>query len=439
MASVASNRRGFRRILFVARDGSRKTIRLGKMPLRTAEGIKLKVEALAAAAWAGGTADTEVLEWVATRDDILYGKLAAVGLVEPRGSLKLKPFLDGYIEGRCDVKPATATVLGHTRRNLIDHFGAEKPMRDITPGDADAWRLSLVSEKLADNTIRRRCGIAKQFFRAALRRKLIPSNPFSDLAAAVKANTSRMFFVTGDMAAKVLAACPDAQWRAIFALCRYGGLRCPSEVLGLRWGDIDWEHGKMLVHSPKTEHHDGKDTRLVPLFPELRQYLQECFDLAEPGTEYVVTRYRDKNANMRTQLERIIGKAGLKAWPKLFQNMRSTRETELAERWPEHVVCAWIGNSTAVARKHYLQVTEEHFERAAMDGAQAAQKAAQQQHEVTGSDRQAVLASNQESAEILGENGCLPITADNFGEEQKQGHGPYRTRTYNLTLVRRAL
>jgi len=28
------------------------------------------------------------------------------------------------------------------------------------------------------------------------------------------------------------------------------------------------------------------------------------------------------------------------------------------------VVCAWIGNSQAVARKHYLQVTEEHFERA---------------------------------------------------------------------------
>jgi hypothetical protein len=25
-------------------------------------------------------------------------------------------------------------------------------------------------------------------------------------------------------------------------------------------------------------------------------------------------------------------------------NLRSTRETELAEYWPEYVVCAWIGN-----------------------------------------------------------------------------------------------
>ena len=70
-------------------------------------------------------------------------------------------------------------------------------------------------------------------------------------------------------------------------------------------------------------------------------------------------------ATCEPQLDRIITKAGLKRWPKLFQNLRSTRETELTEHWPEHVVCAWIGNSTTVARKHYLQVTEGHFERAA--------------------------------------------------------------------------
>ncbi|MHC4541074.1 MAG: hypothetical protein ACYTEK_18640 [Planctomycetota bacterium] len=42
-----------------------------------------------------------------------------------------------------------------------------------------------------------------------------------------------------------------------------------------------------------------------------------------------------------------------------------TRGTELAEARPEHVVCTGIGNSKAVAKKHYLQVTEEHFEQAA--------------------------------------------------------------------------
>ena len=57
-------------------------------------------------------------------------------------------------------------------------------------------------------------------------------------------------------------------------------------------------------------------------------------------------------------------------WPKLFQNLRSTRETELTERFPVHVVCAWLGNSVPVAAKHYLQVTDDHFEQAIQQAAQ---------------------------------------------------------------------
>ena len=29
-----------------------------------------------------------------------------------------------------------------------------------------------------------------------------------------------------------------------------------------------------------------------------------------------------------------------------------------------HVVCRWIGNSQPIAAKHYLQVTDDHFEKA---------------------------------------------------------------------------
>ena len=133
----------------------------------------------------------------------------------------------------------------------------------------------------------------------------------------------------------------------------------------MRWGDVDWERGRLTVHSPKTEHHDGKAARVIPLFPELRAHLEAAFDAAENGTEFIITRYREKNANLRTQLERIICKAGLTPWPKIWHNLRATRQTELAQSYPIHVVCEWIGNSQAVAAKHYLRVTESDFERAA--------------------------------------------------------------------------
>jgi hypothetical protein len=91
-----------------------------------------------------------------------------------------------------------------------------------------------------------------------------------------------------------------------------------------------------------------------------------------PLSAPIITRYRDRNSNLRTQLERIIRKADLKPWPKLFQNLRATRETELAEEFPIHVVCDWIGNTQAVATKHYLQTTDEHFARATEKAQQSA-------------------------------------------------------------------
>lgn len=61
--------------------------------------------------------------------------------------------------------------------------------------------------------------------------------------------------------------------------------------------------------------------------------------------------------------ERTTCQASLEPWPKLFNALRSTRETELEEEFPSHVVCAWMGHSRQVSQKHYLQVTEEHFAR----------------------------------------------------------------------------
>src|SRR5581483_8650202 len=104
-------------------------------------------------------------------------------------------------------------------------------------------------------------------------------NPFADPDAKVpsQVNPAKQFFVTAEMAQRVLDTCPDAEWRLLFALSRYGGLRCPSEHLALTWQDVDWERGRFLVHSPKTEHHEGKGERWVPIFPELKPYLEAVF------------------------------------------------------------------------------------------------------------------------------------------------------------------
>ena len=143
-------------------------------------------------------------------------------------------------------------------------------------------------------------------------------------------------------------------------------------MVRLRWTDILWDKDKMIIHSPKTEGYDGRDTRVVPLFQELRQYLNQAWETEADQAEFVITRYRDDSQNLRTTFLKIIQRAGLQPWPKLFQNMRASRQTELEETFPTHVVCQWMGNSPKVAQKHYLQVTDAHFEKAVQNPVQQA-------------------------------------------------------------------
>ncbi len=112
------------------------------------------------------------------------------------------------------------------------------------------------------------------------------------------------------------------------------------------------------------------------MFPELRPYLEAVFDQAEPGTVFVISKHRLGSMNLRTQLERIMARAGVAGWPRLFQNMRASRETELAQEYPLHVVTAWIGNSARIAARHYLQVTDSDFDRANQPSQGAAKSAA---------------------------------------------------------------
>lgn len=244
--------------------------------------------------------------------------------------ITLAAFIDQYITARMITKPNTLRNYHGTRRLLLEFFGAGRLLTDITPGDCDDWRAHQVGQGRAAATIGREVKRAKQFFRAAVRKKLIAENPMQDVKAGPQDNKSREYFVTIEETEKIIAACPDAEWRLIVALARYGRLRTPSETFALTWHCVDWDRGKIRVLSPKTECHPGRESRMVPLFLELRPYLEAVFDQAEPGATHVISRHRLGSANLRIQLQRIMDRAGVKPWPRLFQNMRASRETELS-------------------------------------------------------------------------------------------------------------
>jgi hypothetical protein len=155
--------------------------------------------------------------------------------------------------------------------------------------------------------------------------------------------------------------CPCGDWETILALARYGGLRVPSELVALRWTDVDLPGRKMVINASKTEHHSTGGMRVCPIFPELRPYLEAAWDAAPDGAEFVITRYRRPDQNLRETFLKILKRAAVTPWPRLFQNLRASRETELMARFPAKDVAAWLGNSVPVAMRHYAMATDESF------------------------------------------------------------------------------
>lgn len=431
MASIVNDPNGRKRILFLSGD-SRKAIRLGKVTTKQAEAFKVRVEQLASARL-GHPPDDDTLRWLSGLDDQIHTRLVNAGLARPRKTsvAALGAFLTELFT-TLNVKPNTLRNYAQARKCLEEHFGLNRSLREIEPLDADQYKTWLRDvKKLSEATVSKWIIIARQMFKRAVKWRIIHDNPFTDVKSGSQTNKSRMFFVEPDAAQAVLNACPDAEWKLMFALSRYGGLRCPSEHLALKWSDIDWERNRIMVPSSKTAHHEGGDVRMVPLFPELRPYLLEVFERAEEGSVYVITRYRDTRQNLRTQLCRIIRKAGLSVWPKPWHNLRSTRQTELSEKYPIHVVCAWLGNSRVVAQQHYLQVTDAHFKLATSEGQteqkpKAAQKAAQSTSDHAGRDQTPIADSVENPPNNAGKSDAV-FRSPPIKRSQQEPNNPQNT------------
>ena len=178
----------------------------------------------------------------------------------------------------------------------------------------------------------------------------------------------------------------------------------------------------MRIVATKLEHLADGGVRYCPIFPELRAYLEGAWQAAPAGATHVISEvHRSPKANLRTTFEKIVLRAGLVPWEKLFQNMRSSRQTELSERFPLHTVCSWLGNSPAIASRHYLQVRDAHFEEALKPAMQdRAQNRAQsasdsgvlEKTDPTTNERKSLSVGHSPAwtTEIVGDKGLEPLT-----------------------------
>ena len=386
MASLSEDRgkRGKTyRVSFTNADRQRKAVRLGAMPRKKAENIRGHIDHLEACLFDGSAPPVKTAAWLAEIGVVLRGRMEKAGLVQaaaPPTPEVMAPTLHDLVtlyQARAKFKKLKPNSIKNEvlyATCLLARFGAATAINKINEADGEDYfeYLQLKAEQggmgYSESTAMAAVAAAHRLYRFAIKSRLIDRSPFED-APRGNAHRGNNAYVTTADSLQVLANLPSTEWRLLFGLARWGGLRTPSEPKGLRWCDVDWEGKRFLVHSPKTERHHGHETRWVPIFPELMPLFEARFDEAAEGEELVIPRLSKKVSHVST-VKYAARLAGVEKWSRTFHSLRSTRQTELQQIYPAYVVCAWLGNSESIARKHYLQVTDEHFEKAAQKAAQ---------------------------------------------------------------------
>ncbi len=373
MASLSKDSDGRYRIQFTGIGDKRHTVRLGKCDKRTATSIRVRVETLLNARIQNVPIDRDTAAWLAGIGNELLDRLSAVGLCEPRAcQAAVGAFLSDWLARKTmGHKPTSIRAWKQTVDALSREHGS-KALTSFAHSDAEAWRGAMVVAGLRDATIHKRLGHARQFFEDAVRLDLIDANPFRHVRHRSGNAGERRAYVLVEDIERAIEYAPNVHWKLLIALARFAGLRTPSEPLSLTWGDVDWLRGRLTVPSPKTEHL-GKPHRIVPMFPMLRPYLELAYDQAPEGEVFIFpAKWRGRSegkdgwggANLRTNFAKIVRRAGLEPWPRIWHSLRASCESDLASAFPLPTVTKWLGNTPSVALRHYVDPTEDAFTKA---------------------------------------------------------------------------
>lgn len=373
MASLSFDEANNRyRIRFQAPDESIRCISISQRPNEKRKGLDKRansmlshIDGLIETRASGQALTPAQLKWLdglkpGQRKTLLNaGLIGVVDTSATAGAKTIADFLTQWFRHRADSKPSTILAWGHVRRNLVEYFGADKALGSITEDDAENFQRWLAgNQKLSPATTRKRIQIAKQMLESARKARLIQENPFSEMKTGAINNKSRQHFVSISDILKVLDACSSTEWRLAVVLARFGALRVPSEIRDLKWEHINWQHRCFRVFSPKLHRHEDKSERIVPLFPEIERELLDLQEVVGRPSEFVLPNIR-LTTNVHPTLNRIVKRAGLKPWPRLWQNLRASRATELEAQFGGAKAATVCGHAEKVAQDHYWMTTAD--------------------------------------------------------------------------------
>src|SRR5438093_7122053 len=162
------------------------------------------------------------------------------------GRMPFNEFAEMYLERE---GPLLKSI--RTERNRVLAWAREfgnRPLGQITREEIEAWRRERMTTS-RPATINRGLSRLRRMFSLAVEWELLEESPMQGIKF-LRENNARTRYLSLEECQRLIASCIAPHIRAIVTVALHTGMRL-SEILNLRWQDLDFSSGFILVQDSK--------------------------------------------------------------------------------------------------------------------------------------------------------------------------------------------
>lgn len=246
-------------------------------------------------------------------------------------------------------------------------------LADVTPALIVEHRNALVGSKnkygrmVGTSTANRYTQALGHVFTVAIKEwGWVSDNPVSNITK-FRESKNRIRFLSDEERESLLVACrqnKNSHLYKIVVLALSTGAR-KMEIIGLKWQDIDFERGQIVLHKTK-----NKERRVIPLQGFALKLMKEHAKVVQLGCDYVFPSRKTikdpatgkimyQPIDIRTAWENTLEKAGIKDF--VFHDLRHSAASYLAMNGASLTEIADVlGHKTLQMVKRYAHLSEAH-------------------------------------------------------------------------------
>jgi len=249
---------------------------------------------------------------------------------------------------------------GDSIENLKRLLGKRTKIRDLTEGKVESYQRTRLGEKspvhplstVRPATVNRELSCLKSILNRAVRHGKLNENPISNVKK-LQENNVRERILTQEEFERLLTQCPP-HLEPIVLTAYYTGMR-KSEILGLKWEEVDLEKGFIRLRGERTKSGAG---RSIPLHPRVKKRLSRLAQAI--SSERVFLRQGNPLLDIKKGFRGACGRAGIQDFT--FHDLRHCAINNLRVAGNDYIkIMSLSGHRTNSVFRRYTVVTEEEL------------------------------------------------------------------------------